>query len=314
VGVAVALLLALASASSAGGVQIRSDVDCPSAPDVAARLRRMLGPDAPSAATLSITHDASALTLALSDAAGRVVDARTWPANDDCAATAEAFAVIVAAWLGDLPQVTTTVVAPALASKEETVITKAAATPRAPALLTVVLSGGASSPMSRVAPSGIVWTAPALGLDVLARPSASSRGFAGLALFANLPRDQNDTEQDDWVRLSAGPEAGFKSEIDPLCVMASGGVSAGALVARSRGLVDGLAYPTSVYFDVAAFADLRAGLPFGSAEARWDLWLSLRGRASLRPNPYLDYRNDHRLPDSRYEAALLLGGDYSWPW
>jgi hypothetical protein len=308
----VALLLVLASASSAGGVQIRSDVDCPSGPDVATRLQRMLGPEASSAATLSITRDGDALTLALSDAAGNVVDARTWPANRDCAATAEAFAVVTAAWLGDLPQVTNTVAAPTRDETERTVITTSAATPRPPALLTVVLGAGVSSPISRIAPSGIVWPTTALALEILARPSASSRGFAGLAIFANLPRHNYSVgTPDDWYRLGAGPEAGLKVRIDPFSVMASGGVSAGALVAQ--GLSGGFTTSTSMYLDVGAFADLRAGLPLGSVDAPWDLWLSVHGRASLR-STLVDYYNDPRIPDNRYEAALLLGGDYSWPW
>jgi hypothetical protein len=311
VGFAVALLLALAGASSASGVQIRSDVDCPSGPDVAARLQPMLGHDVSSSATVSITRAAGALTLALDDAAGGVVDARTWPANGDCAATAEAFAVVIAAWLGDLPPVTNTVAAPARASRER-VITKPASTPRTPALLTVVVSAGVSSPISRVAPSGIVWPTAALALDILARPSASSRGFAGLAIFANLPRDNDSfaTPYDSY-RLGAGPEAGLKIRSDPFSLMASGGLSAGVLVAHGTNAA--LDPSPDVFFDIGAFADLRVGLPLGSGAASWDLWLSVHGRASLRSS-LVDYYNDPRIPDNRYEAALLLGGDYSWPW
>jgi hypothetical protein len=311
-GFAVALLLALASASSVGGVQIRSDVDCPSAPEVAARLQPMLGQDASSSATLSITRGADALTLALSDAAGSIVGARTWPANGDCAETAEAFAVVIAAWLGDLPQVTNTVAAPTRTSSA-TVIARPAAPPRSRSLLAVVVGVGASSPISRVAPSGIVWTKPALALDILARRSASSSGFAGLAAFATLPRDHlNESDlHDDWYRLGVGPEAGIRASVDPFSVMASGGVSVGALVAT--GAVYGSSAPTSVYFDVGAFADVRAELPLGSVDAPWALWLSVHGRASLRSS-LVDYYNDPRIPDNRYEVALLLGGDHSWPW
>jgi hypothetical protein len=307
----VALLLAIASVTTVGGVQIRSDVDCPSGPDVAARLRRVLGSSASSAATLSISGDANALTLALSDAAGSVVNTRTWPAGGDCAATAEAFAVVIAAWLGDLPRVGNTVSAPPRASSE-TVVAKTAATPRAPPLIIGVVSAGASSPLSRAAPSGIEWATPAVAIEILARPSASSIGFAGLTLFANLPRDRGNTEN-RWTRLSAGPELGARGKLDLFSVMASGGVSAGALVAQSRGLIDGGTYPTSVFFDIAAFADLRAGLTFGSQDAPWDLWLSVHGRALLRPIGSR-YPDDPRVPGARYEAALLLGGDYSWPW
>jgi hypothetical protein len=312
VGVAVALLLALATASPAGGVQIRSDVDCPSGAEVAARLRALLGHDASSSATLSITRDASALTLALRDASGSVVDMRTWPASDDCAGTAEAFAVVIAAWLGDLPLVANTVAAPARASSE-TVITKPAATARRAALLTVVVSAGASSPVSRVAPAERAWPAPALALDVLARPSASSSGFAGIALFANLPRehDYGSGAYSYWYRVGTGPEVGLEVRHRRFSVMMSGGVSAGALVARSSGIIGGTAYATSVIFDVAAFADLRAGCAFGSTDAPWNLWLAAHGRAELRP--YADDA-DQRLPEAAFEAALLVGADYSWPW
>ncbi len=311
-GVAVAFLLALMSASAAGGDQIRSDVDCPSGPDVAARLQPMLGEDAPSPATLSITREAKALTLALSDAAGSIVDTRTWPANGDCAAAAEALAVVGAAWLGELPPVRNTVAAPALPSSQ-TDITEPATAPRQPAWLTVVVGVGESSPISRIAPSGIVWVKPTLALELLARPSAASRGFAGLAIFANLPREHTYSfgVPDNWYRLSAGPEVGIKDEIDPFSVMASGGVSAGALVAR--GVIDGLTPPTTVFFDVGAFADLRAGIPLGSGDARWDLWMSVHGRASLR-STLVDYNNHPPNPDKRNDVALLLGGDYSWPW
>ena len=68
-----------------------------------------------------------------------------------------------------------------------------------------------------------------------------------------------------------------------------------------------------MFFDIGAFADLRVGLPIGSGDARWGLWLSVHGRASLRSS-LVDYDNDPRIPDNRYEAAVLLGGDYSWPW
>ncbi len=307
VDVAVGLLLTLMTTSAAAGVQIRSDVGCPSGSDVGARLRPMLGQDASSSATLSITRDANTLTLTLSDAAGSVIDARTWPENADCAATAEAFAVVVAAWLGDLPQVTNTVAAPRRAS----VAPQAAATPRRPGLLTVVVGVGPSSPISRVAPSGVVWPTPALALDVLWRPSASSRGFVGLAFFANLPRQNGSLGTPyDWYRLSAGPEAGLKATIDPFSVMASGGVSAGALVAQ--GLGNGVTPWTSVFFDVGAFADVRAGLPLGSGGARWNLWLSVHGRALLRSS-LLDYYNDPRIPDNRYEAALLRVAAFAEP-
>lgn len=299
-----AIALWLAIATTSGGVQIRSDVDCPSAPDVAARLQRLVGDDAATSATLSIERRVDTLTLTLTDVSGSVVDARTWPTSDDCAATAEAFAVVTAAWLGDLPPVRTTLAAPARASNETTIEKPAAPPPRS-ALLTVVLNGGASAPMASPSPSGVQdhWTTPAIGLDVLVRPSASSTGFAGVAFFANLPRDW---ATGDWYRLDAGPEAGFTNGSGRFRVMASGGVMAGALVGYDGGYP-----PASVYFDVAAFADLRAGLAFGSAQAPWDLWLSLHGRGFLRTLS-TEFLEDERLPNRYFEAALMLGGDYSW--
>src|SRR4051812_30864875 len=96
-----ALSWLIASQVAFGRLQIRSDAVCPTASDVSASLRRLVGREIPTEATLTVSRGAASLDVRLVDAAGAVLAERAWP-DGDCAAAADAIAVVAAAWADDV--------------------------------------------------------------------------------------------------------------------------------------------------------------------------------------------------------------------
>lgn len=76
---------------------------CPEAPGVAAQLEPLTTPAQRQAAKWEVAREAAGVQVRLLDGAGRVQRTRTLPAEGDCAALERASAVVIAAWLAQLP-------------------------------------------------------------------------------------------------------------------------------------------------------------------------------------------------------------------
>ncbi len=95
-----------------GHLQIQSDVACPTADDVSASLHRLLGAELSAAAALSVSRGPAALEVRLTDRDGATLNERALPDTGDCAADAQAIAVLTAAWAAELPPVRQALLAP----------------------------------------------------------------------------------------------------------------------------------------------------------------------------------------------------------
>ena len=305
------LLLALASASASGRLTILSNVDCPRAAELGASVQRLLGAAPAAPATLSISPAAGSLVVRLVDGGGALVAERTWPAAGPCDGTSEAIAVVAATWLGDLPPVTNDVAAPPPAAP-------AAADPETPGVVvatpapplsahklagTLLVGAGIASPIAGPNNGLIAWALPSVKVAGQLRGTGATTGFGEIGLVADVPRARNSVS---WDRFTVEPMGGVAFRAEGTTISVGGGLSVGVLE------IDERSFGSSIYrwFDIAAIAEARAGLTLGPAPRDLGLWAALRGRAALRDGGYSG--QGPWGPDSRYELALLVGGDISF--
>jgi hypothetical protein len=69
---------------------------------------------------------------------------------------------------------------------------------------------------------------------------------------------------------------------------------------------------SNTLFDAGVVAEVRVRYTPDVGHGRWGLWMSLRGRAAFERKAYDSWGSTG--PSSPYEAALLVGGDFSWAW
>jgi hypothetical protein len=255
---------------------------------------------------LSVSPRDASLEVRLTDGNGATLGERTWPRSDDCAADAQAIAVVAAAWAEDLPPVREALVAPP----------SVAATPappprdapaRVPGQLTFRLGTGIASPISTgQSSSRFIWPVPTLQLDLGLRGAGDVAAFGSLGLFADLPRERGG-DDDSWYRYTLEPLGGVAMNNDGWSFAAGAGLSVGFV---ESGMTEGFVRVSSTYFDAGVIAEVRAHYTLDVGHGKWGLWMSLRGRAALERKAYDSWGPTG--PSSPYEAALLVGGDYSW--
>jgi hypothetical protein len=305
-----ALISILAGNVAFGRLQIESDVACPTAADVSAGLRQLLGAELSAPSTLSVSRRDASLEVRLTDGNGATLGERTWPRSDDCAADAQAIAVVTAAWAEDLPPVREALVAPPPAPPS--VAAAAAPAPRdeparVPGQLTFRVGTGVASPISTgQSSSRFIWPVPTLQLDLGLRDAGAVAAFGSLGLFADLPRERG-SDDDSWYRYTLEPMGGVAMNNDGWSFIAVAGLSVGFV---ESGMTEGFVRISSTYFDAGVVAEVRARYTLGIGHGKWGLWMSLRGRAALEREAYESWGATG--PSSPYEAALLVGGDYSW--
>ena len=308
-----ALILIVAGNVSFGRLQIQSDVPCPTSADVSASVQRLLAePSTPS--TLSVSAGEASLVVRLTDANGATLNERTWPRSTDCAADAQAIAVMAAAWTEDLPPVREALVAP----PPSAVVAAAPARPpldAAASRFTLRLGSGVASPISTgQSSSTLVWAVPTLELDLALRGAerqapgrlhalGAIAPFGSLGLFADLPRGRPITGE-SWHRYTLEPMGGVAVSHDGLSFAAGAGLSVGVLGSNMSGS------PYGTFFDAGVIAEIRVGYTLDVGHREWGLWMSLRGRAAFERSAYDEW--GPAGPRSPYEAALLVGGDFSW--
>src|SRR5262245_30992455 len=95
-------ILPLLLASLLGGVEITGGTDCPTASQVAERLHALLPPTSTRADRATLEVQGDELRIELHAADGALVGKRTLGARGTCGDQAEAVAVTIAAWEGDL--------------------------------------------------------------------------------------------------------------------------------------------------------------------------------------------------------------------
>ena len=302
-----ALILIVAGNETFGRLQIRSDVPCPTAADVSASLRRLLGTEPSTPSTLSVSPGEASLEVRLTDGNGATLSERTWPKSTDCAADAQAIALMAAAWAEDLPPVREALVAP----PPSAVVAIAPARPPRDATasrFSLRLGSGVASPISTGQYlSRLAWPVPTLQLDLALRGAGTVTRFGtvakfgSLGLFADLPHAR-PISGESWYRYTLEPMGGVAMSHGELSFAAGAGLSVGFVKSTSL----------STFFDPGVIAELRVGYTLGVGHGAWGLWMSLRGRAALEQGKEA-YSGDWAFgPTSAYEAALLVGGDYSW--
>jgi hypothetical protein len=312
------LLLALASTTAAGGLRIRSDVDCPSADAVGASLRRVLGGEPAAPGTLSVSPGAASYVVRLVDGGGALVAERAWPAAGPCDAAAEAIAVVAATWLGDLPPVAHEVAAPVPQAVDETPAPVIRASPASAPLWrrwarTVLVGVGIASPIAPPPGQGALvhWPVPTLEVAGLLRGGGDTAAFAELGFVADLPREHSFGGGGgvSWDRMTIEPMGGVALRFDDATFSAAAGLAGGMLEARSS-LGDGSPTATYRYLDIAAVSEIRAGLTLGAGRHPYGVWAAVRGRAALTDHAYVSQGPNG--PASQWEVALLAGGDISF--
>jgi hypothetical protein len=300
-----ALILIVAGNISFGRLQIQSDAPCPTSADVSARLRRLLGAEPSTPSTLSVSAGEASLEVRLTDGDGATLSERTWPKSTDCAADAQAIAVMAAAWAEDLPPVREALVAP---PPSPVVATARAPPPRdtIASRFTLHLGSGVASPISTgQSSSGLIWLVPTLEVDVALRGAGTVTRFGtvarfgSLGLFADLPRWRGFLDT-SWHRYTLEPVGGVAVSRGELSYGAGAGLSVGVM-GDSR--YDNL-------FDAGVIAEVRVRYTLDVGHGAWGLWMSVRGRAAFERASYEEW--GQAGPMSPYEAALLVGGDYSW--
>jgi hypothetical protein len=305
----VALILIVAGNVTFGRLQIQSDVPCPTAADVSASLHRLLGAEPSTPSTVSVSLGETSLEVRLTDGNGATLSERMWPRSTDCAADAQAIAVMAAAWAEDLPPVREALVAP---PPSAVVATVPARPPRdaTASRFTLRLGSGVASPISTGQSSEtLIWPVPTLQLDFALRGAGAVTRFGTIArfgslgLFADLPRWRGwlDTS---WHRYTLEPMGGVAVSRGELSYAAGAGLSVGVLGSNMSG------YPYGTFFDAGVIAELRVGYTLDVGHGEWGLWMSLRGRAAFERAAYEEW--GPAGPMSPYEAALLVGGDFSW--
>jgi hypothetical protein len=250
---------------------------------------------------LSVSPRDASLDVRLNDGNGATLGERSWPRSDDCAADAQAIAVMAAAWVEDLPSVHEALDAPPSIARTPAPPPRAQPT----SALSVELGTGVASPISTGQPSPvIVWVVPTLQLDVGLRGTGDVAVFGRLGLFADLPREHGGL-QASWDRYTLEPLAGVAVKDDAWSFSAGAGWSVGFVQSRDS-------YPelTSTLFDVGVVAEVRARYTLGVGHGKYGLWMSVRGRAAFERKAYEGW--GPLGPGSPVEAALLVGGDYSW--
>ncbi len=304
-----ALILIVAGNVSFGRLQIQSDVSCPTAADVSASLRRLLGDEPSSPSTLFVSPGETSLEVRLTDANGATLSERTWPRSTDCAADAQAIAVMAAAWAEDLPPVREALVAP---PPPAVVATAPGRPPRdvTASRFTLRLGTGVASPISGQSSSLLISPVATLQLDLALRGAGTVTRFGtvakfgSLGLFADLPRGRPITGE-SWYRYTLEPMGGVAMSDGELSFAAGAGLSAGFVGDDAYGV-------SSTLFDAGVIAEVRVGYTLDIGHDAWGLWMSLRGRAALEQGKEA-YAGDWNMgPATPYEAALLVGGDFSW--
>jgi hypothetical protein len=314
------MLLALASASTRGGLLILSDVDCPGAAAVGASVRRVLGAEPTAPATLSVSPGAGALVVRLVDGGGALVAERSWPASGPCDAAAEAIAVVAATWLGDLPPVENEVAAPpappAPAVEATAVpVVRATPAPAAPAHRwagTLLVGAGVATPVASPVSTTGTWPVPSVKIAGQLRGTGPTTAFGELGLVADVPRDRTfgggaslpGGATNSWDRFTIEPMGGVRIRTDETTLSAGAGLAAGVYEVSGAG---GANF-TYRWFDLDAVVEARAGLTLGPAPRDLGLWIAARGRARLHSNG----GNSSGGPSAPIEAALLVGGDISF--
>jgi hypothetical protein len=302
-----ALILIVAGNVTFGRLQIQSDAPCPTATDLSASLHQLLGAELSAPSTLSVSPRDASLEVRLTDGSGAKLGERTWPRSNDCAADAQAIAVMAAAWVEDLPSVHEALDAPTLA-RTPTPPPRAAPT----SALSLELGTGVASPISKGQSTPfLLWAVPTLQLDVGLRGAGAVAPFGSLGLFADLPREHSG-RQNSWDRYTIEPLVGVAVGGDAWSLAAGAGLSIGFV--QSRGILEGVNLDEVTYsstlFDAGVVAEVRARYTPRISHGRYGFWMSLRGRAAFESKAYSDWGSTG--PNSPYEAGLLVGGDYFW--
>ena len=320
-----ALIVVVAGNVSLGQLQIRSDVACPTADSVGASLQPLIGAGQAAAATLSVARGPSSFEVRLVDVGGALVAQRSWPFDVPCAATTEAIAVVAATWLGELPPVSREIAPPSAKPPPLStglVLETVAAPPptRSSRQWAVVVGAGVASPIAAPDSGVVSWPVAALKVAGEVGGTGEVAPFGGLGFVIDLPRDHeldaptssNDGTAHDgaysWYRWAVEPMGGVTVRTGRIAFTTSAGLSLGRITAHGTNAVY---TPNYQYFDGGVIAEVRARVALDVAAQRIGLWAAFRGRAAI------DDKGLASLgplgPGSRFEAGLIVGGDYSWP-
>ena len=141
-----------------------------------------------------------------------------------------------------------------------------------------------------------------LQLDLALRGAGAVAWFGSLGLFADLPRGRPVVGY-AWDRYTLEPMGGVAMSDDRVSYAAGAGLSVGYVGDTAYGV-------SGTLFDAGVIAEVRVGYTLDVGHGAWSLWMSLRGRAAFERSAYDEWGAFG--PESPYEAALLVGGDYSW--
>jgi hypothetical protein len=319
--VLLSLWVAVASPSGAATVAVESDSSCPAPDDVA----RRLGPLLPAASargyrllvsTMSDTVPPQ-LRLVLADARGVVVVDRAWPLRGDCGLVAQEIAVLVAAWVGDLPpspEGDLGLTAPDVTVDPPAVTPGAPAAPPA-ALVTEPPARAPERPSGRLTPAIFVgagmtspfalWVSPALSLGGLLYRAGEDSAYGGIGFSGNVPRTYGDQY---WYQVRVGAEAGYRWRWGRHGAALGAGVGGGVLRIAIRDQMDGINRDFT-YGDFSLFGQARWMERLGSEPSSMDGWVALRFTDALKFDASRGGGNG-TAPQSPYEFSLTAGVDF----
>ncbi len=310
-----AALLIIASTEQVENLTIQSDVDCPGAPAVAARMLPLVPPLAPPARLLiSNGSQPGTLSLRLEHGPNLLGGGRQLPQDPDCNALTDEIAVIAATWLTLLPPPASDSLdlpagraPPPMPSGSPTaVVASAPAPPRLTANRRFALglaSGWLFATAGGGAPVGMVegaWT-----------PRRWERLLVGVGVQATGQWERPLAEgQVAWRRGDLTLRAGWRFVWRRFSVIAEGGIQTGLVWIR------GVAFTTTqtaTQPTVGPFCGVRLNLALGGGALAPRLWVGARVGADLLRYVARVNNLDARLPLASGQGGPMLGLEFPLP-